>query len=68
MPYSLEECVDVLVQGIKKTNSLYNHVIHSIDIEFHVGFVVAVPKTQLSLLQYYVIQDMWFQLNGRQDF
>ena len=54
------EGVDVLVQGIKKTHSLYNHVIHFIDIEFHVGSVVAVPKTQLSLLQVYVIQDMRF--------
>ena len=50
----------VLVQGFEKTNSLYNRVIHSIDIEFHVGFAVAVPKTQLSLLQVYVIQDMGF--------
>ena len=58
IPYSLAEGVDVLVQGIKKTISLFNHVIHSIDIEFHVGSIVAVPKTQLSLLQVYVIQDM----------
>ena len=56
IPYSLAEGVDVLVQGIENTNSLYNHVIHSIDIEFHVGSVVAVPKTQLSLLQVYVIK------------
>ena len=48
---------------ILKTNNLYNHVIHSIDIEFHVGSVVAVPKTQLSLLQVYVIQDMWLNYN-----
>ena len=68
IPYFLAEGVDVLVQGIEKTNSLYNHVIHSIDIEFHVGSFVAMPKTQLSLLQVYVIQDMWFQLNDRQAF
>ena len=59
IPYSHAGGVhDVLVQGFEKTNSLHNHVIHSIDIEFHVGFAVAMPKTQLSLLQVYVIQDM----------
>ena len=58
IPYSHAEGVDVLVQGFKKSNRLYNYVIHSIDIEFHVGSIVAVPKTQLSLLQVYVIQDM----------
>ena len=58
IPYSHVEGVDVLVQGFEKTNSMYNHVIHSIEIEFHVGSAVAVPKTQLSLLQVYVIQDM----------
>ena len=58
IPYSLAEGVDVLFQGIEKTNSLYNHVIHSIEIEFHIGSTVAMPKTQLSLLQVYVIQDM----------
>ena len=58
IPYSLAKGVDVLVQGIEKTNSLYNHVIHSIDIEFHIGSVVVVPKTQLSLVQVNVIQDM----------
>ena len=57
IPYSHAEGVhDVLVQGFEKNNSLYNHVIHSIDIEFHIGSVVAMPKTQLSLLQVYVIQ------------
>ena len=58
IPYSLAKGVDVLVQGIKNTNSPYNHAIHSIDIEFHVSSAVTVPKTQLSLLQVYVIQDM----------
>ena len=56
IPYSHAEGVDFLVQGIEKTNSLYNHVIHSIDIEFRVVSAVAVPKNQLSLLQVYVIQ------------
>ena len=46
IPYSYAEGVhDVLVQGFEKTNSMYNHVIHSIDIEFHVGSTVAIPKT-----------------------
>ena len=58
IPYSHAKGVDVLVQVIEKTNSLYNHVIHSIDIEFHVGSTIVAPKTQLSLLQVYVIQDM----------
>ena len=57
IPYSHAKGVhDVLVQGFENTNSLYNHVIHSIDIEFYVGSVVAMPKTQLSLLQVYVSQ------------
>ena len=58
IPYSHAKGVDVLFQGIEKTDRLYNHVIHSIDIEFHVGSIVVVPKTQLRLLQVYVIQDM----------
>ena len=57
IPFSHAEGVhDVLVQGFEKTNILYNHVIHSINIEFHIGSTVAVPKTQLSLLQVYVIR------------
>ena len=34
IPYSHAKGVNVLVQGIKKTNSLYNHVIHSMTLNF----------------------------------
>ena len=68
IPHSLAKGVDVLVQGIDKTNSLYNHVIHSIDIEFHIGFSIAVPKGQLGLLQVYAIQDMWLNYNWKKHY
>lgn len=47
-PHTHGEGIDILVKSIQKKNCLNNHIVNSVDIEFHLCSAVTVPQTQLS--------------------
>lgn len=61
-PDSHRKGVDIFVQSIKQEYGLDDHIINPVDIELDFCAAVAMPQTQLGLLQV-----IWLQIGDKDD-